>query len=210
MKKIVTFLVLLLVMNINSVSALSFETKISPSKSVEPKTTITETVTVTGTDIWAVMMELHYDDTKLELLELEAMNDFVLTNGTNIILDDEKGHSGSTKILTLTFKLKEGFQRGESTIVSLTNIKGASSNALLESSNAEATITVNATEQKYEKGDVNQDGFVRMNDVILALRASLNLEALEGSQLQLADMNNDGQIRMNDVIMILRKTLNLE
>lgn len=203
------FFISLFFSNIYFVSAVSFETKITPSRSVEPGGTIVETVSVNGNDIWAIMLKLHYDNTKLELLSMEENQEFVLTNGTNIVLDSDKGHSGSTKLLTLTFKLKENFRRGESTIISVTDIKGANSSQMLESNNAEVTIKVNETEQKYEKGDINQDGEIKMNDVILALRASLGLQTLGEEQFKLADIYEDGFIKMNDVIFVLRKSLNL-
>jgi outer membrane protein assembly factor BamB len=59
------------------------------------------------------------------------------------------------------------------------------------------------------KGDVNNDGKVRSNDAILALRIATGLMSPDESQKWAADMNDDGRIRSNDAILILRKATGL-
>jgi hypothetical protein len=59
------------------------------------------------------------------------------------------------------------------------------------------------------KGDVNNDGRVRSNDAILALRIATGLMSPDESQKWAADMNDDGRIRSNDAILILRKAIGL-
>ena len=59
------------------------------------------------------------------------------------------------------------------------------------------------------KGDVNNDGNIRANDAILALRISAELLIPDAQQFCAADMNNDGQVRANDAIAILRKVAGL-
>jgi len=59
------------------------------------------------------------------------------------------------------------------------------------------------------KGDVNDDGFIRSNDVILVLRIVVGLTVPDSQQLCAADMNDDGKIRANDAIAILRKIVGL-
>jgi hypothetical protein len=54
------------------------------------------------------------------------------------------------------------------------------------------------------KGDVNNDGRIRSNDAILALRIAAGLLEPTEYQRQAADMNGDGKIRSNDAILILR------
>ena len=55
------------------------------------------------------------------------------------------------------------------------------------------------------KGDVNNDGVVRSNDAMLALRISAGLMVPDEYQKWAADMNGDGAIKSNDAMLILRK-----
>ncbi len=59
------------------------------------------------------------------------------------------------------------------------------------------------------KGDVNNDGRVRADDAILALRISVEILIPDAQQLCAADMNNDGKVRADDAIAILRKSVGL-
>jgi hypothetical protein len=58
-------------------------------------------------------------------------------------------------------------------------------------------------------GDVNDDGAVRSNDAILALRIAAGLMEPTEYQKQAADMNGDGEIKANDAIRVLRKAAGL-
>ena len=58
-----------------------------------------------------------------------------------------------------------------------------------------------------DKGDVNNDGKVRSNDAILALRIAAGLMTL--TDYQVADVNGDGEIKSNDAILILRAVTGL-
>ena len=59
------------------------------------------------------------------------------------------------------------------------------------------------------KGDVNNDGNVRSNDAILALRMASGLIESTPEQRQAADMNDDGMVKSNDAILILREAAGL-
>ncbi|MBM3239750.1 T9SS type A sorting domain-containing protein [Candidatus Poribacteria bacterium] len=59
------------------------------------------------------------------------------------------------------------------------------------------------------KGDVNNDGKVRSNDAMLALRIAAGLMEPSDYQKWAADMNDDGKIRSNDAMLILRKAAGL-
>jgi N-acetylneuraminic acid mutarotase len=59
------------------------------------------------------------------------------------------------------------------------------------------------------KGDVNNDGKVRSNDAMLALRIAAGLMEPTDYQKWAADMNDDGKIRSNDAMLILRKAAGL-
>ena len=59
------------------------------------------------------------------------------------------------------------------------------------------------------KGDVNNDGVVKSNDAMLALRISAGLMIPDEYQKWAADMNGDGVVRSNDAMLILRKAAGL-
>ena len=56
-------------------------------------------------------------------------------------------------------------------------------------------------------GDLNGDGVVTMDEVIMALRASVGSLTLTTAQFAAIDMDFDGAITVTDVVMMLRKTL---
>lgn len=59
-------------------------------------------------------------------------------------------------------------------------------------------------------GDVNEDGFVKLDDAQLCLRAALHLTTLTDAQKYAADVNSDDTVNMKDAQMILRHALHLE
>ena len=59
------------------------------------------------------------------------------------------------------------------------------------------------------KGDVNNDGNIRSNDAILALRIAAELMVPTPQQECAADMNENGKVQANDAILILRKAAGL-
>ena len=69
-----------------------------------------------------------------------------------------------------------------------------------------ATFTVEAA---VVLGDVDNNGNVRSNDAILALRIAAGLMEPDEYQKQAADMNGDSEVRANDAILILRKAAGL-
>jgi hypothetical protein len=58
-------------------------------------------------------------------------------------------------------------------------------------------------------GDLNDDGRVDVQDVVIAMRHSLGLEALNDLQNFLADVNSDGKVNVQDVSQIMQKSLGL-
>ncbi len=63
--------------------------------------------------------------------------------------------------------------------------------------------------QSDTKGDINDDGNVRSNDALLALRIAAGIMEPTEYQKRAADMNDDGKIRSNDAMLILRKAAGL-
>ena len=55
-------------------------------------------------------------------------------------------------------------------------------------------------------GDVNNDGIVAVNDVVLAINAVLG-QTPEGFVHEAADMSGDGQIMVNDVVLMINVIL---
>lgn len=55
-------------------------------------------------------------------------------------------------------------------------------------------------------GDINEDGFIDISDVILVLRIALGLDQDPGC----SDINNDGSVDISDVILTLRMALGLD
>ncbi|HOM27733.1 MAG TPA: clostripain-related cysteine peptidase [bacterium] len=58
-----------------------------------------------------------------------------------------------------------------------------------------------------QKGDINKDGIIDIDDVIFCLRMAIGLDPVDKS---VADMNEDELVDITDVIKILRKAIGLE
>ncbi len=58
-------------------------------------------------------------------------------------------------------------------------------------------------------GDVNDDGVVNIQDVVLVIQHTLNLDKLADNQTLYADVNYDGIINILDVSLVMQKTLGL-
>lgn len=58
-------------------------------------------------------------------------------------------------------------------------------------------------------GDVNNDGVVAVNDVVLAINAVLG-QAPDGFVHEAADMSGDGQIMVNDVVLMINVILGVK
>lgn len=58
-------------------------------------------------------------------------------------------------------------------------------------------------------GDVNGDGEINVQDVVLVMRHVIELETLTLAQQALADVNGDGVVNVQDVTLIMQKALKL-
>ena len=56
-------------------------------------------------------------------------------------------------------------------------------------------------------GDINEDGAINVQDVVMVMRHILDLELLDDDQLMLADVNNDGEVDVRDATLIMQKAL---
>ena len=68
-------------------------------------------------------------------------------------------------------------------------------------------FTMATTGPQYAIGDVNMDGNVNIQDVIVLLRHVMGSGTLSDEALLLADVKVDGTVNVNDVIMLLRMTM---
>jgi hypothetical protein len=59
------------------------------------------------------------------------------------------------------------------------------------------------------KGDVNNDGRINVEDIVLIMRDILGLESLTIEQRQRADMNGDGRVDVVDAALLQQKILGL-
>ncbi len=58
-------------------------------------------------------------------------------------------------------------------------------------------------------GDVNDDGEINVQDVVLVMKHALDLEELTEAQQAVADVNGDGNINVQDVTLIMQHSLGL-
>ncbi|MBW3624902.1 MAG: carbohydrate-binding protein, partial [Armatimonadetes bacterium] len=58
-------------------------------------------------------------------------------------------------------------------------------------------------------GDLNRDGFVNVQDAVVALRMIVGFQPVAPFDLETGDMNGDGAIDIRDVVAILALALNL-
>ena len=60
----------------------------------------------------------------------------------------------------------------------------------------------------YISGDINQDGAINIQDLVLAVSVILNTYELSQAQFYAADVNTDGIINIQDIIIILNMIIN--
>ena len=58
-------------------------------------------------------------------------------------------------------------------------------------------------------GDLNRSGKIDLSDIIIALKAYLDIEPLADEDLTIADMDKDGNFTLTDIIVLLKKYLGL-
>lgn len=90
--------------------------------------------------ICGIVGQLEYDNEKLELLSIDPLQDFEITEGNNIVLERSTGVPAGTNILKLHFKNKT-MSDDEQTTIKFKNITGSDGNTDIATSDAVATIT---------------------------------------------------------------------
>jgi len=62
-------------------------------------------------------------------------------------------------------------------------------------------------DSRYRKGDVDGNGLVNVNDVLMIVNIIAGHRAPEAVQLRAADMNDDGRIDVLDIVQLIRNIL---
>ncbi len=149
---------------------------------------------------------LSYDKTKIELKEITSTYDLTYdkTKSDRFVVLTGEGVNNNTKLCTLVFKNKS-LSAGDSVTISLTNLIGSDGEEDISISSVPSkTVSLNDNANTYIKGDMNKDGDIGLQDVIILLRKYLNVESSTSEDIQIGDMNEDGEIGLQDVIMLLR------
>lgn len=188
-------------------------TEASPGSNVTVHLNITDAAGVTGGDIL-----IKYDDSVLTVGEVKGTD---LISGITLIANtDVPGEiklgmagtqgipTGSGALVDIGLTIGADAQTGTQTTLEFTDAEMYHESGTVIPVNLENGV-VKITELVGIKGDVNNDGKVRSNDAILALRIATGLMTPTDYQKWAADMNGDGRVRSNDAILILRKATGL-
>ena len=70
--------------------------------------------------------------------------------------------------------------------------------------NYQGNITKTFEITQYEKGDLNKDGSIGLQDIIYLLKRYLGIESTTEEDIAIGDMNEDGEIGLRDIILLLR------
>jgi len=123
----------------------AFTTSLGKNKNIDANASFTVTMSLSGaTDLVALDAVLTYDANKLELTGSKGQGGWQTQVAKKIADTNANGLNGSGSIVALTFKAKSSFVAGESTVISVSNVKGSNSNIERQTGNdASVTIKVN-------------------------------------------------------------------
>jgi len=141
-----------------------------------------------------------------ETNENSEINIEIHSNETGMIEFGFLHRTESDEVLWLHY---QPFDATETTIGYLTVSNQSSNFALALGFNGDGNIDeeISPTPQL---GDVNFDGVVNVQDVILAVNFALNIEEPTAEQFTAADINEDGVINVFDVIQIVNVVLQID
>jgi hypothetical protein len=140
-KGIIGLIIIIGMFIIISVNASSFSTSISSVSTIEAGKEFTVTFNATGTNIMGIDALLTYDSSKLTLVSSTGVNGYNIVVGTRIIAYKNSGNNGTFAFARITFKAKSNFAVGQSTTISLSDVKG-SNGADINGSGSSKTIKV--------------------------------------------------------------------
>jgi hypothetical protein len=116
MRKLFTILatVLLILIPIQPVKAATFSGTISAPSKITAGDQFTVTFGVSNvTNMYGATIGLSFDTSKLTLVSSSGLNDFTLTQGTNLVVDRLTPKSGTFAIASVVFKAKTTFALGQ-------------------------------------------------------------------------------------------------
>ena len=73
----------------------------------------------------------------------------------------------------------------------------------------EKEFSLTVTEKEFERGDVNGDGNINVLDVMATINHILDVQPLEGLELDCADCNDDGVVNILDALGIVNVILGI-
>lgn len=165
--------------------------------------TVKVTLTVTAEDGSKTVYVV--DIKKVVPSESITVNDVVSKMGVKVDGSIMYGISPGTEVSTLVKTVTSN--KGQASVVNSSN-KNKTTGALASGDK----ITISGTNEKKVytiavRGDVNGDGAVKINDLILVQSHILNKGKLTGYKLYAGDTNYDGAVKINDLIMIQSQIL---
>lgn len=165
--------------------------------------TVKVTLTVTAEDGSKTLYVV--DIKKVVPSESITVNDVVSKMGVKVDGSIMYGISPGTEVSTLVKTVTSN--KGQASVVNSSN-KSKTTGALASGDK----ITISGTNEKKVytiavRGDVNGDGAVKINDLILVQSHILNKGKLTGYKLYAGDTNYDGAVKINDLIMIQSQIL---
>lgn len=86
----------------------------------------------------------------------------------------------------------------------ITALKKGTATVTARLADEEKAVSYEVTIASSDKGDINGDGLVKMNDLLLCMKHVTGEELLEDISLRAADINGDGLVKMNDLMLILQ------
>lgn len=187
-KKVILFIFLFIVCF--PVYASELKTSLSGNTNVDAKGEFELVLKISGTDIWGLTASLNYDTSKLKLVSYDGMNGFDATVKSNIVLDGDGNKSGD--VLKLKFKAIDGFMPGESTTITISNVKGATNTEKFTGLGCDKKITVNIPKSSNSNlydlkiGGKTIDGFSKD-------KKSYNLGTVDNDKINISGLVEDSR-----------------
>ena len=162
MKKILFSLTILLstLLFATNVNASSFNANIVGNDTFESEITlyiqVNNLVDFNGAcnGLCGLVGNLNYDTNKIELISLNALENFDLTQGTTLVLYKSTGVASGTKILSMKFKNKS-LTKDETTTITLSNIVASDGDKDINTSDASKTIKFVVKENNNNNNQMN-------------------------------------------------------
>lgn len=162
MKKILFSLTILLspLLFATNVNASSFNANIVGNDTFENEITlyiqVNNLVDFTGAcnGLCGLVGNLNYDTNKIELISLNALENFDLTQGTTLVLYKSTGVASGTKILSMKFKNKS-LTTDETTTITLSNITASDGDKDINTSDTSKTIKFVVKENNNNNNQMN-------------------------------------------------------